>query len=90
MRGPASILTFVLLVVLLAVSIGASRLSLGPFQTPVVLTLTVAQGALVLVNFMRARLKSRLIWLAAGFAFVWLGILFTLALSDYLTRGMRW
>ena len=87
---PASLLTFVCLAALLGASILLSRLPLGFWRIVIVLLLAVAQGVLVLFNFMRARLKSRLIWVAAGASFLWLGILFTLALSDYLSRAATW
>jgi cytochrome c oxidase subunit 4 len=87
---PASLLTFVCVAALLGVSILVSRLHLGTLTTVSVLLLAAGQGLLVLLNFMRARLNSPLIWVAAGASFLWLGILFSLALSDYLTRPVTW
>jgi cytochrome c oxidase subunit IV len=87
---PASLLTFVCVAALLGVSILVSRLHLGPLRIVIVLLLAAGQGLLVLLNFMRARLSSPLIWVAAAAGFLWLGILFSLALSDYLTRPVTW
>jgi hypothetical protein len=33
------------------------------------------------------RSSGRLTWIVAGAAFLWLGILFSLTLTDFLTRG---
>jgi cytochrome c oxidase subunit IV len=87
---PASLLTFVCLAALLGVTILLSRLPLGPWRIVIVLLLAAGQGLLVILNFMRVRLNSPLIWVAAGASFLWLGILFTLALSDYLSRAATW
>ena len=87
---PASLLTFACLAALLAASILLSRLPLGSWRIILVLVLAVGQGLLVLLNFMRVRLKGPLVWVVAGASFLWLGILFTLALSDYLSRAATW
>lgn len=87
---PASLLTFVCLAALLGVTILVSRLPLGPWRIVIVLLLAAGQGLLVILNFMRVRLNSPLIWVAAGASFLWLGIMFTLALSDYLGRPLAW
>lgn len=87
---PASFLTFVCLAALLGASILLSRLPIGPWRIVIILLLAAGQGLLVLLNFMRARLNGPLIWVAAAASFLWLGILFTLALSDYLSRPITW
>ena len=87
---PASFLPFVCLAALLGVSILVSRLPIGPWRIVIVLLLAAGQGLLVILNFMRARLNSPLIWVAAGASFLWLGILFSLSLSDYLSRAATW
>ena len=87
---PASLLTYACLTALLGASILLSRLPLGPWRILLVLLLAGAQGLLMILNFMRVRLHGGLIWLAAGASFVWLGILFSLSLSDYLSRGVSW
>jgi len=42
---------------------------------------------LILLFFMHLRDSKPIIWVFAGAGFFWLGIMFALALSDYLTRG---
>jgi cytochrome c oxidase subunit 4 len=87
---PASLLTYVCLAALLGASILLSRLPLGPWRIVLVLLLAGVQGLLMILNFMRVRLHGHLIWIAAGASFVWLGILFSLSLGDYLSRGAVW
>ena len=89
-RRPASLLTYVCLAALLGASILISRLHIGTWRIAIVLLLAAGQGLLVILNFMRARLDHPLIWVAAGAGFLWLGILFSLTLSDYLTRAATW
>jgi caa(3)-type oxidase subunit IV len=85
-----SLPTYVGLTALAGASICSSQLPLGPCRTPLILFLTAIQGLLILLNFMRVRLGGRLIWVAVGASFVWLGILFALALGDYLSRPLVW
>ena len=87
---PASFLTYVCLAALLGASILFSRMPLGPWRIGLVLFLAGAQGLLMILNFMRVWMHGHLVWVAAGASFVWLGILFSLALSDYLSRGVMW
>jgi cytochrome c oxidase subunit 4 len=87
---PASLLTYVALTALLGASILFSRLPLGPWRTVFILLLAGGQGLLMILNFMRVRLHGHLIWVAAGASFVWLGILFSLSLGDYLSRAAVW
>jgi len=57
------------------------------FNTIVALTIAVAKGTLVVLYFMHVRYSSRLIWVIVASALFWMGILFALTFSDYLTRG---
>lgn len=77
------------LLALLALTIAASYLNLGPFNTAVAMLISLAKGSLILLFFMHLRYSKPLIWIAAGAGFFWVGIMLALALSDYLTRGWR-
>jgi len=83
------LLTGVSLLVLLGLTISASYVSLGPFNTVVSLGVSAAKTTLIVLFFMHLRYTKPLVWLCAGAGLVWLGILLTLALSDYLTRRWR-
>jgi cytochrome c oxidase subunit IV len=72
---------------LLALTISAAYINLGPLNTIVALCISVAKAALIILFFMQLRYREPLVWIFAGAGFFWLGIMIALALSDYLTRG---
>lgn len=57
------------------------------FNTIVALTIAVTKATLVVLYFMHVRYSSRLVWVIVAAALFWMGILFALTFSDYLTRG---
>jgi cytochrome c oxidase subunit 4 len=59
----------------------------GKLNTVVALTIAVIKATLVVLYFMHVRYSSRLTWVIVGSGLFWLGIMFALTLSDYLTRG---
>ncbi|MEP6706812.1 MAG: cytochrome C oxidase subunit IV family protein [Pyrinomonadaceae bacterium] len=59
----------------------------GQFNTVAALTIAVIKATLVVLYFMHVRYSSRLTWVIVGSGLFWLGIMFALTLSDYLTRG---
>ena len=56
-------------------------------NTVVALTIAVVKATLVVLYFMHVRYSTRLIWVVVVAGFFWLGILFVLTMSDYLSRG---
>jgi len=77
-----------LLLILLAATAIAAFLPLGRLSTPIAVSIAAAKAVLILLYFMNLRFGDRRLRLVAGAAFVWLAILFTLSLSDFLTRGV--
>ncbi len=77
------------LLVLLALTIGAAYLNLGPLNTPVAMFISLAKGALIILFFMHLRYSKPILWIFAGAGFFWLGIMLVLALSDYMSRGWK-
>jgi len=75
------------LLLLVALTAGLAFVNLGPFNGPVAVIIAATKAVLIVLFFMHGRVSSRLIWLASGLGFAWLAILFTLALSDYVSRG---
>jgi cytochrome c oxidase subunit 4 len=76
------------LMALLVLTVGAYMLPLpGPFALLANLGIAVVKALLVMLIFMHVRDSGKLIWLTAGGAFYWLGILLVLSLSDFATRG---
>ncbi len=64
----------------------ASQVDLGWANTPIALVIATIKAALVILFFMHAIHSSRLTWVVIIASFVWLGVLFVLTFSDYLTR----
>jgi cytochrome c oxidase subunit 4 len=55
-------------------------------NTVVALTIAVVKATLVVLFFMHVRYSSRLTWVIVVAGLFWLGIMFVLTVSDYLTR----
>jgi len=60
-----------------------------PWQLNTIVALTIAavKATFVVLYFMHVRYSSRLIWVIVAAALFWMGILFALTFSDYLSRG---
>jgi caa(3)-type oxidase subunit IV len=87
---PHSLSTYLVMILLLTVSVILSSFPINSWKTALILLLAFAQGTLMILNFMRARLQGNLIYVVAGGSFIWLGILFALSFGDYLTRKLVW
>ena len=74
---------------LLALTITAAYVNLGPLNVMTAMTISAAKTALIILFFMHLRYSKPLVWIFAGAGVFWLGIMLSLALSDYLTRGWR-
>ena len=72
---------------LTVLTVAVSFAPLGPMHTTVALLIATAKALLVVLFFMHVLYSKRLIWVVAGAALLWLGILFTLTLSDYASRN---
>ena len=79
--------TYAALLVLLLITLGASFLPLGPLGVVVALAVAVSKALLILLFFMQVRYQGALTRLFVATGFFWLGILFVLSLSDYISRG---
>ena len=67
----------------------AAYFDLGPLNTVAALTIAVFKAVLVILFFMHVKYSSRLTWVVVIGAVFWLGIMLTLTMGDYLTRGWR-
>ena len=81
---------FVALIALTGLTTGVAFIDLGFFNPVVALSIAVLKASLVVLFFMHMRWSSKLTWVVGGSALFWLGILLTLTLSDYATRGWAW
>jgi cytochrome c oxidase subunit 4 len=77
------------LMVLTAITVGVAFVNLGPFNFPVAISIAVIKATLVILFFMHVMYSSRLTKLIIGTGFFFLGVLFVLTLTDYVTRGWQ-
>jgi cytochrome c oxidase subunit 4 len=78
---------FAALVVLTALTVFVARLDLGPMNSVVALGIAVVKASLVVLYFMHVRYGSRLVWVVLGAGVLWLFLLISITLGDYLSRG---
>jgi cytochrome c oxidase subunit 4 len=87
------VLVFLALLGLLAATVGAAFVDFGrwlPMSSTglaIALSIAVAKGLLIVLFFMHARSGPRRNAVFASAGFVWLAILISLAMADYLTRN---
>lgn len=75
------------LIVGTVLTVVVARFDLGPLNNIVMLVVAIAKALLVILFFMHVRWSSRLTWVVAASGFFWLLILFTITMSDYMSRG---
>jgi cytochrome c oxidase subunit 4 len=78
---------FAALLIGTGLTVGVAFLELGPFNNIVMLAIACTKATLVILFFMHARWSTRLTWVVIGSGFFWLLILFSLGMSDYMSRG---
>lgn len=95
-----NLIVFALLMGLLALTVGAAFFDVGDrlgglgvnehvasaVNLAIALAIAVMKAVLIMLFFMHLMYSARLTWVFAGAAFVWLGILLVLTLSDYFSR----
>lgn len=77
-----------LLLIILALTVGLSLLPLGPWGAALSLGLAALKAAIIALVFMKLLQATPLIRLFAVGGLLWLVFLFAITWSDYLTRGM--
>ncbi len=78
---------FLALMILTGLTTWVAFFDLGLLSPVVALTIAILKASLVVLFFMHLRWSSRLTWVVGGAGLFWVGILFVLSLSDYLTRS---
>jgi cytochrome c oxidase subunit 4 len=81
-------LVFAALIVLTLTTVGLDFVNLGPLHTVVGLLIAVAKALLVILFFMHVLYSDRLTWVVALSSLLWLAILISYTLTDYLSRQM--
>jgi cytochrome c oxidase subunit IV len=79
-------LVWAALLVLLAVTVGVSYVHLGWLNPAVAVGIAALKAIIIILFFMHVRYGPKFLWVFVGAGFFWLGIMFVLALSDYMTR----
>jgi cytochrome c oxidase subunit 4 len=75
-----------LLLALLAVTFALAHVNLGAFGVAVALLIACVKAALVVSYFMHLKGSKGVLKVAAGAGVAWLCILYTLSLTDFLSR----
>src|SRR5215510_7255015 len=75
------------LMVCTALTVVAAFINLGDLNFPVAITIALFKASLVILFFMHVKYSSRLTKLIVGVAFFFLGVMLTLTMTDYLSRG---
>ncbi len=78
---------FLTLMVFTALTTAVAFVDLGVFNTVVALAIACCKMVLVILFFMHVKYSESLTKIVILAAFLWLGILLTLTLSDYTTRN---
>jgi cytochrome c oxidase subunit 4 len=80
---------FFTLMILTVITVWVSRIDLGHgLNTLVAMAIAVVKAAVVILWFMHVIHSPRLTWIVIIASFLWLGVLFVLTFSDYLTRAV--
>ncbi len=83
---PVYFTIFFALMILTGVTVWISRVDLGVMNFPVAMAVAIVKASLVILFFMHVIHSTRLTWVVVLGSFLWLGVLFVLTFSDYLTR----
>jgi cytochrome c oxidase subunit 4 len=78
---------FVALMVLTLATVGASRVDLGAFNTPVALAIAVSKAILVVLFFMHVKWSPRIVALFLAGALFWLFHMIAGTTADYISRS---
>ncbi|MGE5547310.1 MAG: cytochrome C oxidase subunit IV family protein [Solirubrobacterales bacterium] len=79
-------LVYLALIALLAATVGATFLGLGPWTVAINLAIAAAKAGLILWFFMELGAAPGLVRLFAFGTLAWLAVLFGLGWADWLTR----
>src|SRR5688500_11725166 len=80
-------LIFATLMVLTAVTVGVAYIDLRAMNAVVALAIACFKATIVVLYFMHVKYSTRLVKLTVIAGLYWMGILFALTFSDYLSRA---
>jgi len=82
------ILTWLGLMVFLALTLGSSYIPMGPWNTAINMGISCAKALLIALFFMHLRGAGALLRIAALVGLLWLALLFGISWSDFGTRSI--
>jgi cytochrome c oxidase subunit 4 len=85
-RSPNYFLTWLALMILLALTFGSSYLPMGPWNTVANTSISCAKALLIAIFFMHLRNAGALLRIVAVIGLLWLALLFGLSWTDFATR----
>lgn len=84
----AYFVVFGALLILTVITVAVSRVDLGAgMNTLVAMAVAVVKATVVILWFMHVIHSPRMTWIVVIGSFLWLGVLFVLTFSDYVTRA---
>jgi cytochrome c oxidase subunit IV len=78
--------TYLGLLALLAATVGAIFINLGPFNIVLTMAIAFAKALLVIFFFMHIRASAKAVWIYAFLGVIWISFLVGGTLADILTR----
>ena len=72
---------------LTVLTVQVAFVDLGAFNTLAALGIAAGKAVLVVLYFMHVRYAPKLIWVVVGSGVLFIGILLSLTLADYMSRG---
>jgi cytochrome c oxidase subunit 4 len=78
---------FAALIALTLVTTGVAYVDLGPFSVVVAMTIAVGKMLLVALFFMHLRYGTNVMKVVVAAGLIWFGIMFTLTMADFVSRG---
>lgn len=75
------------LLILLGATVALAYVPLGSMHIVVSIGIAFAKAILIVLFFMHVKYKNRLVYVFVGAGLFWLAIMFSLTLSDYMTRS---
>jgi cytochrome c oxidase subunit 4 len=83
------VLIFSLLMVFTTVTVAVAFTNLGQFNFPVAIAIAIVKATLVVLFFMHVKYSSHLTKLIIGSGLFFLLVLFSLTMTDYMSRGWQ-
>ena len=79
---------YVALLILLVITVAFSFVDIGRYPNNLIaLAIACVKGLLIVLFFMHMKYERWITWIFAGAGVLWLCIMFTLTMNDYLTRN---